>query len=188
MAALPTRGPLTPHGNPPVKDLGFQDFFVFNSQLRKEKRREEEQKYIEICTNESIASFQAILSIIYPKIQIKILSCEIKKKQDQVNNANSGIIFLINHLSVRIDRVAQLVRVVQVVKVSRWSAFMICIQKIVLFVVCHLSFVVVCLLSLVVVCHLSFAVVHRLSLFVICRCLSFVIVCRLSLFVVCRCL
>ena len=153
MAALPTRGPLTPHGKPPVKDLGFQDFFVFNSQLRKEKRREEEQKYIEIFTNESIASFQAILSIIYPKIQIKIL------KQDQVNNANSGIIFLIDHLSVRIDRVAQLVRVVQVVQVSRWSAFMICIQKIVLFVVCPCSSIVlvrrfVCsLLLFIFVCH-----------------------------------
>ena len=176
MAALPTRGPLTPHGKPPVKDLGFQDFFVFNSQLRKEKRREEEQKYIEICTNESIASFQAILSIIYPKIQIKILSCEIKKKQDKVNNANSGIIFLINHLSVRIDRVAQLVRVVQVVQVSRWSAFMICIQKIVLFVVSPcLLFVVVCLVF-EVVCRLSlFVVVCRfLFLFIVCRCLSLI--------------
>ena len=33
-----------------------------------------------------------------------------------------------------------MVSVVQVVQVSRWSAFMICIQKIVLFVVWHPNF------------------------------------------------
>ena len=82
------------------------------------------------------------------------------KGQDKVNNANSEIIFLINHWSVRIVRVVHFVRVVQVVQVSRWSAFMICIQKIVLFVV-----------------------VGHLSLFVICVSLSFVVCCCLSLFV-----
>ena len=78
----------------------------------------------------------------------------------------------------------QLVRVVKVVHVSRWSAFMICIQKIVLFVVSPcLLFVVVCLvfevvcrLSLfVVVCRLSLVIVFHLSLFVDPCCWSFVV-------------
>ena len=70
----------------------------------------------------------------------------------------------------------QLVRVVQVVQVSRWSAFMICIQKIVLSVVCRWSMVIVYHLLLFFVCRsLSFV-----SLNVICHCLLFVVVCCLS--------
>ena len=37
-------------------------------------------------------------------------------KQDQVNNADSAIVFLINHLSVRIVKVVILVRVVELVQ------------------------------------------------------------------------
>ena len=37
-------------------------------------------------------------------------------KQDQVNNADSAIIFLINHWLVRIVRVVRLVRVVELVQ------------------------------------------------------------------------
>ena len=74
---------------------------------------------------------------------------------------------------------------------------MICIQKIVLFVVCcRLSLfdddLVICRWSLFVTCRrLSFVIVccFCLPLFVVCHYLSFVVVCHLSLFVfVCRCL
>ena len=44
------------------------------------------------------------------------LSPEDNQKQDQVNNANYAIIFLINHWSFRIVRVVWLVRVVEVVQ------------------------------------------------------------------------
>ena len=43
-------------------------------------------------------------------------SWQVKWKQDQVNNANSAIIFLINQWSFRIVQVVWLVRVVQVVQ------------------------------------------------------------------------
>ena len=52
---------------------------------------------------------------------------ETLEKQDQVNNANSVIIFLINQWSVRIVRVVQLFRVVQVARYQSgrlsWYAF-----------------------------------------------------------------
>ena len=38
-------------------------------------------------------------------------------KQDQVNNADSAIIFLINHWSVRLVRMVKLVQDVQIVQV-----------------------------------------------------------------------
>ena len=88
-------------------------------------------------------------------------------QQDQVNNRNSAIIFLINHLSVSFVRVVQLVRVFQVVQVSRLSDFMICIQKTVLFVVCRSWLVVVCYFSFVVVCPLPSVIVWAFQQFVI---------------------
>ena len=42
--------------------------------------------------------------------------CGVRKKQDQVNNADSAIIFLIYHWSVRIVKVVWSVRVVEVVQ------------------------------------------------------------------------
>ena len=42
--------------------------------------------------------------------------CGVRKKQDQVNNADSAIIFLINHLSVRIVKVVRVVTVVELVQ------------------------------------------------------------------------
>ena len=55
------------------------------------------------------------------------MCCKVGEKQDQVNNADSAIIFLINHWSVRIVKVVWSVRVVEVVQdvqiihVVHWS-------------------------------------------------------------------
>ena len=59
------------------------------------------------------------------------------------------------------------------------ASFMICIKKIVLFVVCCLLFVVGHCLLLVIVCHWS--------LFVVGHCLSSAVVCHWSFFVVGHC-
>ena len=119
--------------------------------------------HLTCCMSESGCAYQPL----------RLLYCALEKTT-----------FFIYRCSVRIVRVVQLVRVVQVVQVSRWSAFMICIQKIILFIAvicrcCLLLFVVCCCLSFVVICRfLWFVVVCHLSFFC---CLSlFVVVCRKS--------
>ena len=46
---------------------------------------------------------------------------KLQVKQDQVNNADSAIIFLINHWSVGIVKVVEVVQDVQIINVVHWS-------------------------------------------------------------------
>ena len=66
-----------------------------------------------------VAAQNLVLSFIAEEalgdIKTFLLLSNAYSKQDQVNNADSAIIFLINHYSVRLVRVVELVQDVQIV-------------------------------------------------------------------------